>query len=280
MRGQCPSNPILFPIPYLLQRKYGDAVGGEQQGRRQAELEAYRAELQGLEDERLEVLVNQELAEEARQHHEEPTRFFHQPNAAADFQYWGWLPLWTLEEAIALTCGKDPAVVTWAEVEHYVGASPFATRFCNLRRFVLRAREAGQLTDPVPPEVYVVWAKAKGILLPTKLKTSIAAGQHEGDRKGRNKQITASGTNFEGREAADKALGTKERNTFLKLVIGMAIRGYGFDPHAAKSPKTKEIADDLEALNIPLDQDTIRAKLGEAVTEFKVRLESSKAETA
>lgn len=270
MRGQCLSNPILFPIPYLLQRRYGDAVGGEQQGRRQAELEAYRAELQSLEDDQLEDLVNQELEREAQQHDQEPTRFFHQPDAVADFHYWGWLPLWTLEEAIALTCGRDPAVVTWAEVEHHVGASLFATRFCNLRRFVLRAGEAGQLTDPVPPEAYVVWAKAKGILLPTKLKTSIGTSQHEGDRKGRNEQLTATTSTLNCIQAADKPLGTRERKTFLRLILGMAIVAYGPDCLASRSPTAKEIAKDLRERDIPLDEDTVRAKLKEAIAEFRM----------
>ena len=56
-------------------------------------------------------------------------------------------------------------------------------------------------------------------------------------------------------------LSTRERETLLKLVIGMAINGYGYDPAASKSTKPKEIADDLVALGIPITDDTVRKYL-------------------
>ena len=69
--------------------------------------------------------------------------------------------------------------------------------------------------------------------------------------------------------AADKPVGTKERNTFLKWILGMAvIANYGYDHHAARSPVPKEIADDLAALGISLDEDTIRSKLREGAEEY------------
>lgn len=61
------------------------------------------------------------------------------------------------------------------------------------------------------------------------------------------------------------AVSTTERNTMLKLVIGMAMRGYGYDPGAARSDAPKSIADDLEALEISVTDDTIRKYLKEAV---------------
>jgi hypothetical protein len=65
--------------------------------------------------------------------------------------------------------------------------------------------------------------------------------------------------------SADKQLGTKERETLLKLVIGMAIKGYSHDPNASKSKATKEIADDLGNLGIGISDDTVRKYLSEAV---------------
>lgn len=69
-------------------------------------------------------------------------------------------------------------------------------------------------------------------------------------------------------KAAAKPPGAKERNTFLKLVLGMAVMGYGYASQAARSKTAKDIAGDLEELGIPLDEDTIRSKLKEAVDEF------------
>lgn len=66
----------------------------------------------------------------------------------------------------------------------------------------------------------------------------------------------------------DKSLPTKERETMLKLIIGMAIDGYGYDLLAAKSPLTGEGEDSLHAHlqlhGISVDPDTIRKYLKEA----------------
>jgi len=61
-----------------------------------------------------------------------------------------------------------------------------------------------------------------------------------------------------------RGLGTTERNTLLKLVIGLAIRGYGYDPKAGRSTAPTEIASDLEGLGISVSDDTVRKWLKEA----------------
>ena len=63
---------------------------------------------------------------------------------------------------------------------------------------------------------------------------------------------------------ADQSLGTRERGTLLKLVIGMAVKGYGHDPAAAKSTAPKEITDDLAGLGMSVTDDTVRKYLKQA----------------
>lgn len=63
---------------------------------------------------------------------------------------------------------------------------------------------------------------------------------------------------------SQKPLQTKERDTLLKLVIGMAIGGYGYDPKAKRSPTASEISDDLAKNGIALDTDTVRNWLKKA----------------
>lgn len=60
-------------------------------------------------------------------------------------------------------------------------------------------------------------------------------------------------------------LPTRERDTLLKLVIGLAMSGYSFDPAAARSEVPKEIVGDLSRLGISIDGDTVRKYLKEAV---------------
>ncbi len=63
--------------------------------------------------------------------------------------------------------------------------------------------------------------------------------------------------------AAERPLSTTENNTLLKLVIGMAMKGYAYDPAASKSAVPKEIADDLATLGINITDDTVRKWLKE-----------------
>jgi len=65
-------------------------------------------------------------------------------------------------------------------------------------------------------------------------------------------------------DSIDKPLSTSVRNTLLKLVIGMAVKGYGHDPEASKSTAPKEIADDLAGLGITITDDTVRKYLKQA----------------
>ncbi len=56
----------------------------------------------------------------------------------------------------------------------------------------------------------------------------------------------------------EKPLGSLERNTLLKLVIGMAISGYKYDTNSKRNSATKEICDDLDLLGIGLDAGTVK----------------------
>ena len=56
------------------------------------------------------------------------------------------------------------------------------------------------------------------------------------------------------------------------MILGMAVKGYADEPGATRSSTAKEIAADLTAIGIPLDEDTVRAKLQNATDEFGVDL--------
>lgn len=64
----------------------------------------------------------------------------------------------------------------------------------------------------------------------------------------------------------DRPLGTRERDTVLKLIIGMAVKGYAYAPGKSRNSATAEIASDLAELGIGLDPDTVRKWLQEAAT--------------
>lgn len=64
--------------------------------------------------------------------------------------------------------------------------------------------------------------------------------------------------------AGPRELGTRERDSLLKLVIAMATGGYGYNPMAGRSSTATEITNDLQSVGLSLDQDTVRKYLAEA----------------
>ncbi|AKQ56398.1 Uncharacterised protein [Bordetella hinzii] len=65
-------------------------------------------------------------------------------------------------------------------------------------------------------------------------------------------------------EPETKEIGTRERDTLYKIIIGMAIRGYGHDASAQRSSAIADIARDLEEVGLPVSDDTIRKYMKEA----------------
>lgn len=63
---------------------------------------------------------------------------------------------------------------------------------------------------------------------------------------------------------AEKPDGAVSRKTLLKLVIGMAIGGYRYDPQAKRHDCMGPIEKRLHEVNLPVGQDTIRKALEEA----------------
>ena len=56
-----------------------------------------------------------------------------------------------------------------------------------------------------------------------------------------------------------------ERKTFLRLIYGLAVKGYRYDPKAVRSDSVvSEIFKDLQSLGLRVSDDTLRRKLKEA----------------
>lgn len=64
--------------------------------------------------------------------------------------------------------------------------------------------------------------------------------------------------------STEKPLSTKERQTLLKLVAGMAVAGYRHDPQAKRGDTVPQIVSDLDGLGISVDEDTVRKHLKKA----------------
>ncbi len=184
------------PITFLVKRRFPDyerlrlppdiaslGNGGRtyaEQQRRLDEAKQYREELCSKSVEELNALLEdakqQQLNERLREFEQiERQRFYNQPNAVADFGHWSKAVYWSLDEAIALSFGKAPEVVTWTKLESFLGSSAFARQYSRVRDLATRAKNWGQLYDPVVPGIYLAWARRVDVVVPAELVTAVEA---------------------------------------------------------------------------------------------------------
>jgi len=199
--------PKLDPIDFLVLRKFPNAdnievayrkpkpinpVGSRDNSRNDrifAELklhyeavQEYRKKLAAKSSEELDALFKEEQAKSEEElrlkaETEEQGRFWNQPCAQADYDHWSKTSYWTLEEAIALSFGKDPNSVNWARLQKIVlyPTSPFIEQYKKLRDIVLRAKAWNHLYDPALPGFYISWARGKDISFPKELEEKVVA---------------------------------------------------------------------------------------------------------
>ena len=272
--------------PSLLSMAGGDAHADRQRGL--PEIETYKEELRNKRPAELQKLYDEELAKEAAEQlaqaeSEEQTRFFNRPYAKADFGHWSKAAYWTLDEAVALSFGKAPERVTWEAIKPLVDVSPFAYQYWRRRDLALRAAASKQLSERTGPGFFLAWAKRTDLAVPSELEAAITARgiqiaewkTHDLSKE-QSEQIDplrSRDDKLQAQHAAaapaphdrpEKPLATRERDSLLKLVIGMAVGGYRYDATALRSERPTEIANDLASAGVPLDVDTVRKWLKEA----------------
>lgn len=64
--------------------------------------------------------------------------------------------------------------------------------------------------------------------------------------------------------APEKEIGSRERDTLYKIIIGMAIGGYRYNPALKRNEAIADIARDLELVGVTVSDDTIRKYIKEA----------------
>jgi hypothetical protein len=327
-----------YDIDYLVLRKFKSSLRPDEEGNRQTlmrrypelapKIEFYAQELEALENDECNDLYDIERAKEDREIRleeelNERRRF---PSARADFRHWSKAANWTLDEAIALSFGRDPKNLNWESVLPHLEVSAFAIQYGRLRDLALRALQQEQLHDPVVPETFLAWARHMDVIIAPDLEAAIAAQNAKivdwqseynraleeleesrealkamGDKATNLEESLAAARRLnenlafrieqslsknadlaqslrettETRDAAvsratqlqlqfdtdlrmERPIPVRERESLLKLVIGMAIKGYTYDPKAPRNAATSDITSDLELLGIGLDVDTVR----------------------
>jgi len=204
-----------------------------------------------------------------------------QQNRKPNWNKWRHVPNAKIWEAVALSLDIEPSKVehsstSWMAEQHmFEESEEFDDRI-----FVAgRNLGGGGLTPKVLSmddrsdsivslSEFAAWSLSINWNVPPKF-AELAAGAPTATDLGRPPALSTKSHAQQKPEAAGKDLRTKERGTLLKLILGMALAGYGYDPEAPRSATPKEIADDLLKHGISLTDDTVRQWLKTAVEEVE-----------
>lgn len=214
---------------------------------------------------------------------------FHLREYDANVSLWGRKSYWTVDEATALLFAKAPEEVQLRWVEDYEGQYDFADEYLRVHELIEEAVNASVLPNPIPPRLLLSWADHHSVLIPDAVRSAIIAREAEiSELLAERDKLIESQQKLrreleEARYAADclrgaqaepqntepeaaRDLSERERQSLYKLIIGMAIRGYGHNPFDASkaTKKSKEIASDVALLGMSIDEDTVRKYLTEA----------------
>ncbi|MDQ0349409.1 hypothetical protein [Ancylobacter vacuolatus] len=185
--------------------------------------------------------------------------FFNEPEATADFSVWMQMPMWTVNEAAALSLGKNPDILTPKSMKAIRRSkSNFAQVYAFRRTAIKRAVSGGHFKDPMPRADFIRWAAEHQIALPEPL-AAVAAGLPE--------SLPSPQERIAGRiRSAHQAAATKrEDKSFHKMIAGMAVRYYKCGNDAMFSQAVKAITSDVHQIGHDIDDDTVRKHLKDAL---------------
>ena len=228
--------------------------------------EAFEDALRDLSDATLQLLAQDEEEHDREKEAEEAERvenkrFFFAPSANADYVDWTQRECWTIDEAVALLLGKDPAVVSWDLLNPLVFKSRFAKRYADLRQQIKDAQASGEIEEPFTPEVFLHFAQSAGFVLPVELEKVLNPATNEtaeeleqgallfrhliGDRRG---DLETDGGAIEGErsDAVSDTHSAKEYELLLRIFHALAVSRYGIEIGSKDISIAKAIVAELE----------------------------------
>ena len=157
--------PLYKYVKYGERQPPGSLSNGVVDKKLRKEILGYEKEILSLDRPSFEKLYSQ-ILEETNQEREQ-SYFFNQPDAQADVDYWARLSSWKAEEAVALSFGKNPKVVTFKKItQDDVKHSSLSHEYVCIHDIVIRAVDDGVLNKKLKPSVFLAWAKDLKISVP------------------------------------------------------------------------------------------------------------------
>ena len=297
-----------FPLSsFMASESFDERRLSQEQKEKLRQIKRYQSELEQLPNDELQALVDAERQKENQEaiiaaEIKEAERWYNQPDAIADYDFWSKATYWNLDEAIALTLGKDPRQVEWPDLEAITDypTPPFVAKFTEIRELAKRAINYKELFDPAVPSFFLAWARRIDLEMPDQLilaveKTGIRVGEwqdlyeellkrhnemvKEANRKHDEmseeiSKLTETARQLQSQldsKAASQGLEPRGRSSLLKLILVMAVKKYGYRPgnkNKATGGNRESISSDTQKLGLKMDNETIRKYLNEASEAF------------
>lgn len=204
----------------------------------------------------------------------------------SDYAFWSQCPYWTLQETALLSIGLEPREVSFQNIVFRYRDQDFLDKCYHRLDIVRRATEIkdlgaeGPRSDRLRPREVLMWAQTIAMRFPPCLEAKVL-GQQSADvsadteNGSKSRQGDEQFDKMREERAASKdvpdeppvtkdTLKTKERNSLLKMVLGMTCCIYGCKPDEDISKFATELSGDLDGRGVHLDPDTVRKYLREA----------------
>jgi len=210
----------------------------------------YRAELQALPVAEINQMVQAIVYAERDQMKQkieasDDLAFFNQPHAEPDYKHWFDKGNWFRSEAAAISLGKCPYVVNQETLEPFRLRSFFVEKFVERDLLLADTCAKFALYGSIAPRDFVRWALNTGLEIPRELTDCLPKNDNSTSEHNQSAK-------------------TRETNSLLKLIFGIARAQYSYDPSSTRSEVTKQICDDLDSVGVSLAPKTIRKILKDA----------------
>ncbi len=242
------------PISPLSSRNDGGKENHETYQKLQADIKSYKDGLFKKTQAEVKILYDAEYDKEVEAKQlilklEEQSRFFNLQSSNADFIYWSKMAHWSLDEAIALSFGKSPEIVSWKKVAPFTFNSTFAKEYEKRRELALRYLSWKKLYDPMAPSIFISWAIELDIDLPADLisnveeKSGVSINWFE-----KYKELKTATDNLKiviKNKQDDEISVTENYTNDLLIILNLAINEF-FYPRKSKDPKKDEVIEWLK----------------------------------
>jgi len=198
------------------------------------------------------------------------------PYLPADFQHWALVAYWSPLEAACLSLGYGPMLIANSSLEQLQSEPDCYDKVVKRYQITSRAVEVGIIKQHTSPHNWTSWFTTKALAIPDHLAECVLAtpnleafGLHlipNGKAETMLEQIDSIHAAVSGDPSNlhNPSSNTKEMTSLEKMVITMAVSGYGHDPLSNRSSTAKEIADDAAKNGISMSVDTARKFLKRA----------------